>query len=110
MAATHQLKIGDLFSVKEHVCVVTGGGTGICLQHSHVVVSNMLSTITRHWLDGHSSSRRKWSVTFPRSGSITHQLSHIVSGAKVYITGRRQEVLENTANTHSPDDAGQIIP
>ena len=35
-------------------------------------------------------------------------------GAKVYITGRRQEVLENAAKTHSPDPkephTGQIIP
>ena len=31
-------------------------------------------------------------------------------GAKVYITGRRQEILENAATTHSPQDGGEIIP
>lgn len=31
-------------------------------------------------------------------------------GAKVYITGRRWEVLENAAKLHSPDDEGEIIP
>lgn len=31
-------------------------------------------------------------------------------GAKVYITGRRTEALENAANTHSPDLGGSIIP
>jgi NAD(P)-dependent dehydrogenase (short-subunit alcohol dehydrogenase family) len=33
------------------------------------------------------------------------------NGAKVYITGRRKEVLEDTAETHTPDGGGgQIIP
>lgn len=33
------------------------------------------------------------------------------NGAKVYITGRRKEVLEDTATTHTPDGSGgQIIP
>ncbi|KAF1849690.1 NAD(P)-binding protein [Cucurbitaria berberidis CBS 394.84] len=32
------------------------------------------------------------------------------NGAKVYITGRRKEVLENAAKTHSPSGGGQIIP
>lgn len=32
------------------------------------------------------------------------------NGAKVYITGRRKEVLENAAKSHSPDQEGQIIP
>lgn len=37
-----------------------------------------------------------------------------ITGAKVYITGRRMEVLENAAKTHSPDPSekgiGEIIP
>ena len=33
------------------------------------------------------------------------------NGAKVYITGRRKEVLESTAETHTPDGSGgEIIP
>ena len=30
--------------------------------------------------------------------------------AKVYITGRRMEVLENAAESHDPKGGGQIIP
>ncbi len=32
------------------------------------------------------------------------------NGAKVYITGRRFEVLENAAKSHDPEGGGQIIP
>lgn len=32
------------------------------------------------------------------------------AGAKVYITGRRMEVLENAAKSHDPSGGGQIIP
>ena len=31
-------------------------------------------------------------------------------GAKVYITGRRMEVLEIAAKAHTPEEGGQIIP
>lgn len=32
-------------------------------------------------------------------------------GARVYITGRRMDVLENAAKAHSPgEDGGEIIP
>ncbi|KAL8949449.1 MAG: hypothetical protein Q9222_004436 [Ikaeria aurantiellina] len=71
MASTNALKVEKLFSVKDYVCVVTGGGTGIGLMATQALAAN---------------------------------------GAKVYITGRRKEVLENAAKSHSPGDAGEIIP
>ncbi|KAI2474805.1 Short chain dehydrogenase/reductase, partial [Pyrenophora tritici-repentis] len=70
-AATSDLHVSKLFSVKDYVCVVTGGGSGIGLMAAQALAAN---------------------------------------GAKVYITGRRQEVLENAAKSHSPDQGGQIIP
>jgi len=71
MASTSNLQASKLFSVKDYVCVVTGGGSGIGLMAAQALAAN---------------------------------------GAKVYITGRRTEVLENAAKTHSPDQGGQIIP
>ncbi len=32
------------------------------------------------------------------------------NGAKVYITSRRMEALENAAKTHEPAEGGEIIP
>ncbi|KAI4629078.1 uncharacterized protein J4E87_003339 [Alternaria ethzedia] len=70
-ANTSDLHVAKLFSVKDYVCVVTGGGSGIGLMAAQALAAN---------------------------------------GAKVYITGRRQEALETAAKSHSPDQGGQIIP
>lgn len=40
MAATHQLKVEHLFSVKNYVCLVTGGGTGIGLMCTQALAAN----------------------------------------------------------------------
>lgn len=76
MADTTKFDVTKLFSLKDYVCLVTGGGTGIGLMATQALSAN---------------------------------------GAKVYITGRRTEVLEKTAKEHSPQnhDApihGEIIP
>jgi NAD(P)-dependent dehydrogenase (short-subunit alcohol dehydrogenase family) len=72
MVATEDLEASKIFSVKDYVCVVTGGGTGIGLMAAQTLAAN---------------------------------------GAKVYITGRRKDVLENAAKSHSPSSGGgAIIP
>jgi len=73
MASTSDLRVEKLFSVKDFVCVVTGGGTGIGLMATQALSAN---------------------------------------GAKVYITGRREEAVENASKTHEPTDksGGKIIP
>lgn len=73
MAETHHFDVAKLFSVKDWVCVVTGGGTGIGLMATQALAAN---------------------------------------GAKVYITGRRLEALENAAKEHAPESStgGKIIP
>ncbi len=71
MASTADLQVEKLFSVKGHVAVVTGGGTGIGLMATQALAAN---------------------------------------GARVYITGRRVEAVDNAAKTHSPSQGGEIIP
>lgn len=76
MAETTAFKVENLFTLKDYVCLVTGGGTGIGLMATQALSAN---------------------------------------GAKVYITGRRSEVLEKAAKEHSPqnhnaDIHGEIIP
>lgn len=40
MASTRQLRVQDLFSVKDYVCLVTGGGTGIGLMATQALAAN----------------------------------------------------------------------
>ena len=95
MAATHDLRAEKLFSVKGYVCVVTGGGTGIGLMAAQALSANGERIIPAY-------SPRAF---FRGCEQLTKSL-----GAKVYITGRRVEVLENAAKTHNPAGEGEIIP
>ena len=40
MASTGQLKVQNIFSVQDYVCVVTGGGTGIGLMATQALAAN----------------------------------------------------------------------
>jgi NAD(P)-dependent dehydrogenase (short-subunit alcohol dehydrogenase family) len=40
MASTHNLQASKLFSVKDYVCVVTGGGSGIGLMAAQALAAN----------------------------------------------------------------------
>lgn len=40
MASTHALRASRLFSVKDYVCLVTGGGTGIGLMAAQALAAN----------------------------------------------------------------------
>lgn len=68
MAQPTDYAVESLFNIKNWVCVVTGGGTGLGLITSHALASN---------------------------------------GAKVYITGRRAEVLKKAEMQHA--SGGSII-
>lgn len=91
MVSTEALRADKLFDVKDHVCVVTGGGTGIGLMY----VQSLLSRPRNHWYTN---------ILFRCTQALA------ANGARVYITGRRMEALENAAKTHSPANGGKIIP
>lgn len=40
MASTKDLRVNNLFSLKDYVCLVTGGGTGIGLMAAQVLAAN----------------------------------------------------------------------
>ena len=40
MASTHDLRAEKLFSVKDYVCVITGGGSGIGLMAAQALSAN----------------------------------------------------------------------
>ena len=88
MVSTENLQAEKLFSVRGHICVVTGGATGIGLMYDTEIGILELDILTIH--------------------RATQALA--ANGAKVYITGRRMEALENAAKTHFPTGEGKIIP
>jgi hypothetical protein len=45
MAETHKLQASSLFSVKDYVCLVTGGGTGIGLMAAQALAANGTSAL-----------------------------------------------------------------
>ena len=62
----------------------------------------------RYWIDVYAGAGcQRYLPLRPSRGPDTDP---IPSGAKVYITGRRMDAIENAAKTHSPSDGGQIIP
>lgn len=89
---TKQLQASRLFSVEGWVCLVTGGGTGIGLMCAQALAANGVFSTPFELLTFESNPNHD-------------------TGAKVYITGRRMEVLESAATTHSPADGpGSIVP
>ena len=87
MVSTGNLTAEKLFSVKGLVCVVTVGGTGIGLMY-FVLPQSLIFTNPHRAIQALAAN-----------------------GGRVYTIGRRAEVLQNAAKTHSPKSGdGEIIP
>lgn len=89
MAETQDLTASKLFSVKGYVCVITGGGE--CRNHKCLTQVTMLTSLLGSGI-----------------GLMAAQ-TLAANGAKVYITGRRSEVLDKAAKWHDPNGSGAII-
>jgi hypothetical protein len=87
MASTHDLTAQKLFSVKDYVCVITGGGTGIGLMAAQSLAAN-------------GGFEQYSFIETPADNGL---------GAKVYITSRRGEVLDKTVQEHDPGQNGGSI-
>nr|XP_018265583.1 uncharacterized protein I303_01953 [Kwoniella dejecticola CBS 10117]OBR87741.1 hypothetical protein I303_01953 [Kwoniella dejecticola CBS 10117] len=87
--SSQAFKIEDIFGVKGQIVVVTGGGTGIGK-------GEILSTVYAPIFRGMIANYLSWEA-------ITAGFAN--NGAKVYITGRRKEVLDAAAK----EIGGQVV-
>src|ERR1700759_3323601 len=89
MAQTNDLRADKLFSLDSYVCLITGGGNAFQNSESAKYTANIS----------------------PGSGiGLMAAQALAANGAKVYITGRRREALENASKWHGATGSGRIIP
>jgi NAD(P)-dependent dehydrogenase (short-subunit alcohol dehydrogenase family) len=87
-AETEDLQAERLFSMRDRVCVITGGGKPSV---------------------SHSVTKSKICAIGSGIGLMAAQ-TLAANGARVYITGRRKEALEKASSWHDPRGVGSIFP
>lgn len=96
---------------------VTGGGTGLGLSmyHPSHCPAPFFSTTLSQYLPAKGSQQA--SATFKLSNGLLAVIAQTlaINGARVYITGRRADVLETSARVHGARDklggnGGEILP